>query len=179
MFANGLTQKCSALQPTTSSCISMNGRNPSRRLLAAAPGRACQVRLATSPHPIVVEPSGNSGLDEKRRACRGRCAWLPAAAEITLERVIFSESEAEGLPGYEAVQVGGHLVFNQQSSSTGGSGIRSTGAVSNGIGTGGGIGGTGGISGGGYSARCFRWAEWDINHDLKIQAVARNHLSCE
>jgi hypothetical protein len=104
--------------------------------------------LAASPHPIIVEPSGNAELDEKRRLAVVD-ALASCGAEITPDRVIFGDSEAEGLPGYEAVQVGGHLVFNQQSNSTAGSGIRSTGAVSNGIGTGAGIGGTGGV--GGYS----------------------------
>jgi uncharacterized membrane protein YgcG len=103
--------------------------------------------LATSRHPIVVEPSGNAELDEKRRLAVVD-ALASCGTEITPDRVIFREPEAEGLPGYEAVQVGGHLVFSQQSNSTGGSGIRSSGAVSNGIGTNAGIGGTGG---GGYS----------------------------
>ena len=108
---------------------------------------ACQIPKVAN--AIIVEPSGDSALDEQRRLAVVQ-AMAQCGVEIPPERVIFGHSQAEGLRGYEAGRVGNQLISGQQGAGANGAGTSGgtgTGGFGNGFG-GSGQGATGGFGGG-------------------------------
>jgi hypothetical protein len=60
--------------------------------------------LPLMPCPVVIEPSGDTKLDQRRRQAVFEA--LSKCATISDDRIIFGHSEALGLPGYEALRDG-------------------------------------------------------------------------
>ena len=88
-------------------------------------------RFACAPYPVVVEPSGDSRLDESRRNAIAQ-AIATHGVDVPADRVVLGRSEAEGLQGVEVPQIAAGIY-----SGTAGGQSGATSAVLGGIGTGG------------------------------------------
>lgn len=74
-------------------------------------------QLPLVPCPVVVEPSGDAKLDQQRRQAVFEA--LSKYADISDDRIILGNSEALGLPGYEAQRDGLNVIAGRQSSTSG------------------------------------------------------------
>ncbi len=75
-------------------------------------------QLPLVPWPVVVEPSGDAKLDQERRLAV--FAALSRCGAISEDRIVLGNSEALGLPGYEALRDGLQLISGRESSGAAG-----------------------------------------------------------
>jgi hypothetical protein len=74
-------------------------------------------QLPLVPWPVVVEPSGDAKLDQRRRQAVFEA--LSQCGNISEDRIIFGHSEALGLPGYEALRDGLQLMSGKETTNAG------------------------------------------------------------
>lgn len=74
-------------------------------------------QLPLVPCPVVIEPSGDAKLDQRRRQAVFEA--LSKCGDISEDRIVFGHSEALPLPGYEALRDGVQLISGRETNGAG------------------------------------------------------------